>query len=520
MSALNVGSAETMAQVAVMGNMPGPQQTKEGQAGSFQDLMSSIQTRQQATDAVTELKRAETPNRQMKNEPKTGDTAGKPETEKPGEVNKNDQGSKDRADKAQEPEKAASKTDGDKDTTAKTETGEKLEGAVKEIKRFVMAELDISEEDLENVMAALGITDLDLLNPQTIPQIVTQINDTDIAAVIADESLSGTVQELMGEVRTTVAEVAQELNMTPEEFTAAVEAAKAAPVQTPDTGEAVREPVKQEVDNEKVFTLERPETNLISDDVRPLKEEAVRTPAEAADRNRVNVDKPDGQPEGNEIRVEVERTAGEEAPRHEEGRSEHHEGQQSGMSLFNQNLANAVNEAVNSSNTSEINPVLSYEEVRNIMNQVESAVRVRVTEETQSMEMQLNPANLGRVGLQIVSRAGAITAQFEATNASVKEALEAQVGQLRKQLEEQGLKVESVEVTLRERGFEQNFLNNGQGQQQNMSDTPGRSGRLRRILFDPEAEGEELSGIEPQDEAEALTRRMMRLSGNRVDFMA
>ncbi len=510
MGALNVGPAEMMANIRAMGNMPAAQQTKEGQDGSFSDLMNSIQTKQQSTDVVTELKGEGEQRQEVKADAKNkpDDKTGKPEEVSKGKEENRDKSTDKTRDDAKKVKDGKAKTEDSK--AAKTETGEKLEAAVETIKDTIVEMLDISEEDLEAVMENIGITSLDLLDPQTIPQLVTEVKGTDISAVIADESLTATVQELMGEVRTTVADVAQELNLTPQEFGAAVEAAQADPEQTVE--EAAEVPVETQE-----FKLDTEQANLISDDKTPLREEAVRTPAEAADRERTVVDKPDGQPEGNEIRVEVERADGAGEMRRDEGRQDHRGEQHGTMNLFHQNLANAVNEAVNSNNTSDINPVLTYEEIRDIMNQIQSTVRMRITAETQSMEMQLNPANLGRVGLQIVSRAGAITAQFEATNATVKEALESQVAELRKQLEDQGLKVESVEVTLREKGFEDNFLNDQQ--QQNMNNGSGRSARTRRILFDPgeDGDGGEVEGV---DEAEALTRRMMRLSGNRVDFMA
>ena len=90
---------------------------------------------------------------------------------------------------------------------------------------------------------------------------------------------------------------------------------------------------------------------------------------------------------------------------------------------------------------------------------------------------------------------------------------------LRRQLEDQGIKIEKVEVTLKEQGFEGNFLNDQQ-QNQNMENSNANRTRTRRILFNPDEEDEGVEGVNGVDEAEALTRRMMKLSGNRVDFMA
>ena len=58
------------------------------------------------------------------------------------------------------------------------------------------------------------------------------------------------------------------------------------------------------------------------------------------------------------------------------------------------------------------------------------------------------PASLGSVNVQIAAKDGVITAQFTAQNETVKAAIESQLVQLRTQFEEQGIKVDAVEVTV------------------------------------------------------------------------
>ena len=52
-------------------------------------------------------------------------------------------------------------------------------------------------------------------------------------------------------------------------------------------------------------------------------------------------------------------------------------------------------------------------DVENILRQVSQMTRVFVSQAESSVEMQLNPANLGKIYLQVVSREGVITAQID-----------------------------------------------------------------------------------------------------------
>lgn len=83
-----------------------------------------------------------------------------------------------------------------------------------------------------------------------------------------------------------------------------------------------------------------------------------------------------------------------------------------------------------------------------IVEQVVHQVRIRVMPESTSMELQLNPASLGKVQLQVASANGVATATLTVENQVVKEALESQMITLKQTFEEQGLKVDSVEVTV------------------------------------------------------------------------
>jgi len=62
------------------------------------------------------------------------------------------------------------------------------------------------------------------------------------------------------------------------------------------------------------------------------------------------------------------------------------------------------------------------------------------------VRIQLQPDHLGEVRIRVVVEQGVVTAQFAAESPTVKEIIQSQLGQLRSQLQEMGLEVDSVSV--------------------------------------------------------------------------
>lgn len=117
------------------------------------------------------------------------------------------------------------------------------------------------------------------------------------------------------------------------------------------------------------------------------------------------------------------------------------------VSVFTENLTQALEQVSNAEELSANRTMVQ------IVEQVVRQVRIRVMPETTSMEMQLNPANLGRVHLTVATTGGIATATMVVENQMAKNALESQMITLKETFAEQGLKVEEVEVTVAEFGL-------------------------------------------------------------------
>ncbi|MCR5223016.1 MAG: flagellar hook-length control protein FliK, partial [Lachnospiraceae bacterium] len=157
----------------------------------------------------------------------------------------------------------------------------------------------------------------------------------------------------------------------------------------------------------------------------------------------------------------------------------------------------------------------SYNDGQEIVRQVTDFIRVNISPEETSMELQLHPASLGTIHMNIASQNGIVTAQLLVQNESVKEALESQLMQLQETFEEQGTKVEAVEVAVASYNLDRGPFQDRDDRQdrQNADEQRGRR-RINLNLNDLNADDLELS------EEDQLAKDVMEMNGTSVDFSA
>ncbi len=159
-------------------------------------------------------------------------------------------------------------------------------------------------------------------------------------------------------------------------------------------------------------------------------------------------------------------------------------------------------------------PVYQSTQTEQIMNQIVEYMKINVSEDMQKMELQLHPASLGTVNVQIAAKDGVITAQFTTQNETVRAVIESQMIQLKEQFEEQGIKVDAVEVTVANHAYgEQSF----EGQETADQDKSGTKKGTRKINLDQFGEEDDLAELE---DSERIAVEMMQANGNTVDYMA
>lgn len=221
--------------------------------------------------------------------------------------------------------------------------------------------------------------------------------------------------------------------------------------------------------------------------------------------------------------IELDTSKISEKPEQKENKNESGNNEEGlSQNLNNQKFQTEIN--VETSKTSEVTSFTTDDlaDTKALMEKLADNVKVMQDEEQTTMEMQLHPQSLGTVKIALTTRGGSVTAQFTASNESVKQALEAGVTQLKTNLEEQGVKVEAVEISVNSHSLEKNLDEKGENRNEQQSkDEDAKITKVRRrsINLNSWANGEE-ADEEELDEDTLLTKEMMELYGNSMDLLA
>ncbi len=347
-------------------------------------------------------------------------------------------------------------------------------------------QLGTDTKELQTAMEDLGMELTEVLDPEQLTQLFLSVSGAeDTTALLTDEELYTDFQELMGQLEETLAESAESLDMEPAQLKALLQE------QLQKQPEALRTEDGRVLTSEEGEDMPEPVTGENS---------RIREAAGAAE----------GKPESGETREE---NAGQSAkqPEHTEGRKEISVGnrEETAFPLQEQELT-AVQTGAETPAAGYGTEAVWDADTQNIMRQIMDYMKLNPDPELSSVEMQLHPENLGTLQIQVASKGGAVTANFITQNETVKAALESQMIQLQQQFEEQGVRVDAIEVTVQTHQFEQNLeQGRGSGQEQE----PAKKPRIRRISIDGDT-------VTEADEEDLLTAELMRANGNTVDYTA
>lgn len=112
----------------------------------------------------------------------------------------------------------------------------------------------------------------------------------------------------------------------------------------------------------------------------------------------------------------------------------------------NTNMASSIKFASNISKTTnaKVNP--TFENM--VLKQVTDEIKLNIKKDISTLEMKLEPETLGKVTLRIALEKGALNIKVLAQDDKVKETLENNIEELKSVLEEQGLSVDNLEVSV------------------------------------------------------------------------
>lgn len=377
------------------------------------------------------------------------------------------------------------------------DAAEEVEKSAEELVREIAETMDVTPEEVEQAMEVLGLTAVQLFDVDNLKQLLLTISGSaDELSLVTDETLYGNLQELTAAVEESLAALGEELGLSAEELGALVErmvSVEAEPGM--QDAEPVPETPEADLEGMKDYTVtvqkdgETVQVKVTVDDAsgaKSVREEVTDTPKEevaVSHRTRARDDSADS------------------------GRGE------------SDRMGSAFMQTPEQ--TAEVNetpePVdVSYQsaQTEEIMNQIMDYMKINLKAEVQEMELQLHPASLGTVNVQIAAKEGAITAQFTTQNETVRAVIETQLIQLKEQFEEQGIKVDAVEVTVANHEYGQQFSQENENADRKQGKTAKNT---RRINLDEIDEEEDLAGME---ESERIAVEMMQASGSSVDYTA
>lgn len=400
------------------------------------------------------------------------------------------------------------------------QAAKKLDDAEEEIVQEIAEELGVSEEDVERAMEVLGLTVADLVQQSNMTQLIAQITDAAPVEIVTDAELFSQMEMLTGQVTQTLEEVAEELGTDPQTLLSAIEEA-ARQAGGSELSEAVHEDAAPE--NADVQQSWADKAVVVASDAASgaVPTEAVDKGAETEDTEKVSETNKET-PDINTTVIKTEASQSEteqmQSRSHSRGKDEggHETAQNSGAGVLN-GLADVQDVLREQFRPESAFERFSMQQTQDIIDQIADYVKVNHSQQLTEMEIQLNPANLGTIHLQVASKAGIVSAQLIAQDQAVAAALEGHIVQLKESLEAQGMKVDAVEVTVASHEFEQNLDGQGKQQEEEAKRMAGSRSRRRMIDLNEMPEDGELTEEEISD-ADRLQIEMMRMGGNRLNF--
>lgn len=406
-----------------------------------------------------------------------------------------------------------------------TDTLDQFQG---DVVRTVAEQLGVSEDSVKDMMESLGLTAFDLLNPENLAQLAMQLTgETSPMDLLMNDQFQG----LMQQIDQLGGQLANELELQPAQMDELI--AQMDILQTPETltdeeMQILNDAAGQQTTADTVSTDVMPEFAQ-TDEVQPMDKQAdVFQKEPKSDEIRTQ------QPQAQETKQTAEQQTMEQQTDAGDADADSQTGDQVKSAQPEKMTADRNNSDVAKTQTvvqmqdtagvqtmahaADMTSETSYISVdtMDLLEQVAEQIRVNVSEGTSSMEMQLNPENLGKVYVNISSKEGMIHAQLAASNEAVRAALETQVADLRQNLNQAGVKVDAIEVTVASHEFEKNLEQNQENEKQQGERQQEQSGGRRRNLNLSSLDG--LSGL--MTEEETLAAQMMRENGNSMDVTA
>ena len=385
----------------------------------------------------------------------------------------------------------------------------------------IKSEFEVTDEEIEEAMEVLGLTIADLTKPAELRNLLMELTGTsDSIELLTNVELYDSVKEVTDFASNLFTEVAKDFSLSTEQLTEMIN--------TESFEEALNEVDVSVTSNEAETEADAEVVSEVTVD----KTTDAALAFENSDKANANETKPvesNNSNESEEVPIDTEKKAPDkiEKPesftqsnlmndeamneRSENRKSFNFDSSKNQEFTFNQTQA-VTNQTVNTVGDI-VETVTSYTtgaDTDNIMRQVTDYVKVHISEDVTKMEIELHPASLGTVNMQINSQNGQITAHLTVQNELVKSVLETQMIKLQETFDEQGTKVSAIEVTVAE------YSLNSQNDNNYSEERNGRSYGSKKKGINLN----EIGSLDELDEEEQLEAKVMEMNGSSVNYTA
>ena len=385
----------------------------------------------------------------------------------------------------------------------------------------IKSEFEVTDEEIEEAMEVLGLTIADLTKPAELRNLLMELTGTtDSIELLTNVELYDSVKEVTDFASNLFTEVAKDFSLSTEQLTEMIN--------TESFEEALNEADVSVTSNEAETEANAEVVSEVTVD--KTTEQALAF--ENSDKANANETKPvesNNSNESEEVPIDTEKKAPDKIEKPEsftqsslmndEAMNERSENRKSFNfdNSNNQDLSlgqtgTVTNQTVNTVGDI-VETVTSYTtgaDTDNIMRQVTDYVKVHISEDVTKMEIELHPASLGTVNMQINSQNGQITAHLTVQNELVKSVLETQMIKLQETFDEQGTKVSAIEVTVAE------YSLNSQSDNNYSEERNGRNYGSKKKGINLN----EIGSLDELDEEEQLEAKVMEMNGSSVNYTA
>ena len=375
----------------------------------------------------------------------------------------------------------------------------------------------MSEDELNNAMQLLGLTAMDLLNPANLAALYCEVTGSvsDPQALVLNADFTALFNDMSQIASENAAQLDLLSQLTASDDGEILNTDIISSADAPETAEAADGVTTPE----KTVDISYDNATASNQNINDTADEAVKVyDGSTKDGSYKNTDEGTSSGEtGNGV------TSGENTDKSQTkvqadssfDDSDEHVLQHDDALSDNSTLHASVSEQLNTDTAFEVSQPQSHSRVdtTDIIRQIVDSISISNTTEESAIELQLTPESLGRMYINISQKNSEISARIAVSNEAVKEALQTQMVNLKEALNNSGIRVNEVEITVASHEFERNLEQgaaNDSRQQESTNSYNGSSSSDRGIDSD----------MMQASDKERLVTQIMRDNGNSVDFTA